>query len=508
MLENSRGRKSTEIPTTTTTTMTTANPLSFRKWFQTDECMKINSHQKQHSVSSSSLERNWNKNLQIYYIINNLSTLCVLILLSKCVYSLYPSITAIILFISSYTFATVFSISSIYFTSASSSSISLTTKYQLVEYIKNTPLSYLTFYYFTRLNCLKSTNSFDYNLLMLATVYFSVQTVVNCVLIEIRPSSLLRLRCIQILFLFIFRYFAFLAKLISVVLLYATLTDSTFIAVLRSSVDLDSLELALTKHIHSLTFLFLATCLVSFAVWHIFKSTRRRLSTNLNNCIGEAVFESYKLMIEYNETLVHGWTTRVFYMCVQFFMHIVAAYFWYYRAVIVLAKARAKTTLIGLLTRQNHLRVLMDLYELEEKLKTRQFEVVCVLGSLLISFLSSHIYYSYYKIDDHDEDEEESKSKETLRRRMTGRYVNSAQGRPSVFQIESARGGEDTVSSKDGSFMIHAENSQMSGSVSSWIASSVSSSSSSGIFNPNSYYNNNHHHKQMDCSTCCTSIDR
>ena len=106
--------------------------------------------------------------------------------------------------------------------------------------------------------------------------------------------------------------------------------------------------------------------------------------------------------------------------------------------------------------------------------------------------------------------EEESKiSKETLRRRITGRYVNSAQGRPSVFQIESARGGEDAVSSKDGSFMIQAENSQMSGSVSSWIASSVSSSSSSGIFNPNSYYNNNHHHhKQMDCSTCCTSIDR
>lgn len=465
--------------------------------------MTTNNHRTQSQAAA--IEHNWRKNLRIYYIINNLSTLCVLILLSKCLYTLYPSITAIILFLSSYTFATVFSISSIQL-SSSSSSVSLTTRYQLVEYFKNTPLCYLTFYYFTRLNCLKSTNSFDYNLLVLSTVYLSVQTVVNCILVEIRTSTLPRLRLTPIFFHFLFRYFAFLTKIISTVLLYATLTDPAFLAVLRSSLDLDSLELALARHVHSLAALFLLTCFVLFAVWHLLKTRHRPLGRHY---LARAAFESYKLMIEYNERLIRGWSTRIAFMCVQFFMHIVAAYFWYYRAVIVLAKARAKTTLIGLLTRSNHLRVLMDLYELEEKLKTRQFEVVCVLGALLISFLSSHIYYTYYNMDE-DENQDDMRKKEmasTLKRRFTGRYVTQ-QGRPqTVFNISDAA-TNTTNSSSNGESFVNESSRLSSGSLSSWIASSLSSSScSSGIFNNYNNYNN-YNHKQADCSTCCTSIDR
>lgn len=455
------------------------------------------------SSRAESVETTWRKNLRIYYIINNLSTLCVFALLSKCLYSLYPSITATILFVTSYTFATVVSISSIYFSPESKSSVTLNslTKYQLVEYFKNTPLCYLTFYYFTRLSCLKSTNTFDYNLLLLSTVYFSLQTVINCILTEIRPSSLLPIRFTSILFLFLFRYFAFLAKTISSVLLFSTLTDPNFVAVLRSSSDLDNLELFLAKNIYLLTVIFLIVLFIFFFAWYLIKYNNESHRHDHLFC---AAFESYKMLIEYNVRLLDTKMSRVLFQCGQFLLHLIAAYFWYYRAVIVLAKARTKTTILGLLTKQNHLRILVDLYELEEKLKTRQFELVCVLGSILISYLAQYIYFAYYEIDNSDglaaETNKMVLSPATRRRlhQLRGRYVSN-RGRPSVFQVESAR---DSHQQHDTFSTLHS--CKRSSSDSSWIASSASTSSSSGIFN----LNNNYTHKQMDCSTCCTSIDR
>lgn len=428
------------------------------------------------------LEMNWRKNLQIYYIINNLSTLCVLILLSKCIYTLHPSLTAIILFLSSYTFITLFSISTIYFSRSSSSS---SIKYEIVEYIKNMPLCYLTFYYFTKLSALKSTNSFDYNLLLLSTIYFSVQTIVNCILIEIKPSSLLRIRFTNMLFLFLFRYFFFMAKLLSSVLMFATLLDPTFIAVVRSSADFyGSIDSVLIKSPYLFTLLLLLALFAGFLAWYLAKFRDAKLF--------HAAFESYKLLIEYNWKFLDRCPIRATFMCGQFLLYLASAYFWFYRAIVVFAKARTKTSLIGLLTRQSHLRVVVDLYELEEKMKSRQFEFVCLLGSVLVAYLAQYIYYSYYEITE-DKRLIQSHRAQT---QLSGRYVD---GR--IAGLSAA------VQQQDDSFLSSDNFKQHSSSISSWIASSTASStssSSSGIFNLH------HHlkHKNMDFSSCCTSIDR
>lgn len=444
------------------------------------------------------IELNWHKNLQIYYIINNLSTLCVFILLSKCLYTLNPNITAIILLITSYTFLTILSISTIYFASPASYS---RTKYELIEYLKNMPLCYFTFYHFTKINYLKSTNSFDYNLLLLSTIYFSLQTCVNCILIEIKAESLLSIKFLNMLFLFLFRYFFFVAKLMSSVLFLSTFNDAnlrSFLLRNSSAYDLDAIEVTLFKHIYTFSTVYLIGLFLVYLVWYVRQFKKR------DHQILRATFESYKMLIDYNARYFATNRARFIFMLLQLLAHVSLAYFWYYRAILVFDKARARITLIGLLlTRQNQFKVLVSLYEIEEKLKTRQFELVFVLGSIFIAILAQYIYYTYYCIKSDDQQNLSFKlfEKPELARDLNVRYVKATESRRKSQEYQE--------NLKFDSFSLDTY--KQSTSISSWVTSSASTSSSSGIFNVNNFNPNHHHHhdkSSLDCSTCCTTMDR
>jgi hypothetical protein len=84
----------------------------------------------------------------------------------------------------------------------------------------------------------------------------------------------------------------------------------------------------------------------------------------------------------------------IFYLFINFTCHLVLAYYWYFCSMMALSKMiQAKINVFSLL---NSKRLLVNLWELEEVLKFRQFMLISVLGSVIISALSYHIFYQYY----------------------------------------------------------------------------------------------------------------
>lgn len=201
------------------------------------------------------------------------------------------------------------------------------------------------------------------------------------------------------------------------------------------------------------------------------------------------------MLIDYNRVYLDRVSIRIAFMCIHVLLHLIGSYFWYYRTVLVLTKMRAKTTLITLLKghRSSHLG---EIYEMDVKLTSRQFELVCVFGSLIISSLAQYIYYAYYDINDEQRVQFKTNGITNLPIFSANRYVTS---RAAMSATTSNKDDANLSSAIDGFKQ------KRSSSISSWIESSMitttSTSSSSGIFNPNV------NHKQIDCSTCCTSID-
>ena len=271
---------------------------------------------------------------------------------------------------------------------------------QSISYFYELPLSLFTFFCFTQVYYMRSVNSLHLGVLVVASLYFSFVGILNCVLIE----NLNRLRSPQpttktymgLFFSFLFRFFFFLSRALSFTLLLSTYNDdlSNESKFMRSQLP-DSFHLA---------WIYLLIAFLIFNIYWMFVvdnggSKRRRQWTF------RCAYESFKMLIDYNHLFFRplknlklfkiNWIMTL-HMSLRVLVQLSFAYFWYFKAILIYNRNQSKTTLLSLLSGLNTRLSLLNLYELEEKLKLRQLSLVTMIGCILISVLCYFIYYSYY----------------------------------------------------------------------------------------------------------------
>lgn len=390
---------------------------------------------------TSSTNRKWRTKLKSYYLVNNLLTILIVLLLLKFMYKFNNStITTSLLFVGSvYACLTVVSFVLI----LSNLGGSTTGKYEAIEYVKNIPLCYVTFYYFTKINYVKSADVFEYNFLLISTMYVSLQSIVNLILLQFGSSCV---RFVSFFFLFLFRYFFFLAKMFSAVLFLSTFDDASFINFIAHDSTTNSVESLICKKVYTLCGFYALIAYLAYSVWYLAKYKRE---SNLFR-IG---FEAYKIFVDFNEAFFVNSRSflLVLYMAFTFIVHVVLAYFWYFRAILYYTTARAKITLISLVaSRLNNSMLVENLLELEEKLKNRQFELVCVMGSMVVCFLAEFIYYAYYPMDISQQEQKKVCIVDEAPKVDDGFSVNSYKHSSSVFSSSSfTRSTSSSSSSED-----------------------------------------------------------
>lgn len=273
---------------------------------------------------------------------------------------------------------------------------------QLFQYIKELTLAFISFYYFTKVSN-NSYNQFNYYFLLTITIYFSTIGILNCVLIDeliskIDQTSPSGFKLQNFSFLFLFRYFYFLSKLMGFALFLTSYNDNF-------NQDHQN-EL---KNYLFMFLIFTAYLLISFSVYffvylyYIYQNQNDILIVIIKCC-----FESFKMLIDFNHEYFES-KNRIFsstkwfrimslilYMSFQIFIQFLCWYVWYFNAFFIFNQIKTTTSLLSLLASSNSRLSLINLIELEQKLKTRQLEFIIIVGSIIISMLSYHIYYTYY----------------------------------------------------------------------------------------------------------------
>ena len=258
---------------------------------------------------------------------------------------------------------------------------------QLSTYLKEFPLALISFYYFAQYSHLKSTSLFNYFFLLATSVTFTLIGVLNCVIAEniSRAAQLL-----SIFFSFIFRYFYFLTRVMGLALMISAFNNNVIIY-----------------------FLLVAYMLILFLIYFIwywlFCSIQ---TTSLIRRLFTTAFEALKLLVDFNEKyFLPKRIIRISCIRTEFnvnfvklicfwFVHLasqaVFAYFWYSQASVMFDVNKKKTTLFSLLTKSRTHIALVNLYDLESRLRHRQLELISIVGCIVISMLGYHIYFTYY----------------------------------------------------------------------------------------------------------------
>ena len=175
-----------------------------------------------------------------------------------------------------------------------------------------------------------------------------------------------------------------------------------------------------TRHLVNLTFtLYLLIQFVSYFFWYWFYCDKSASDFFSHTPSGRQVatrllktsFESVKLLIDFNDkffrskrvlfkkfglTLTLNCVKLLAFATFQVVVQASLAFFWYVRALQVFKADQSKTTLFSLLTKVRTRINLVNLYELEIKLKHRQLELITITGCLIVAGLSYHIFYTYY----------------------------------------------------------------------------------------------------------------
>ena len=291
----------------------------------------------------------------------------------------------------------------------------------MIQYIQFLPLAYISFFFFSQYNYLKSTKPFDYTVLIVCTIYFSVFGILNLVLTEIKLlENYLRFDTKKVLFLFLFRFFFFTSKLISIVLFFSTRSDYSFFS---SDITENSTVTTFESHTHSIKilFIFLFYAISSYTIYFLWYF---RVNKDKQTQFANIFFEPYKMLIDFNDNffdrqqalnesklnsrfkndsslekfirnlLNFNSITVIVYFFYNIASQLIFAYYWYFCSIVTLGKIiQSRINIFNIL---NSKTLLLNLNELEEILKFRQLLLVTVLGSILITILAYHIFYQYY----------------------------------------------------------------------------------------------------------------
>lgn len=276
---------------------------------------------------------------------------------------------------------------------------------QSISYFYELPLSLFTFFCFTQVYYLPTrVDTLYLTVLVVASLYFSFIGILNCVLIE----NLNRLRSKQtnyfgLFFSFLFRYFFFVSRAISFILLLSTYNDDL-------SNESKFMRYQLPASFHLAWIYLLLSFLLLNLYWTFFISPKRQWTLGIG-------YESFKMLIDYNHSFFRPNKIKhikfhetkssllkinlnklimIVHMSLRVLVQLSFAYFWYFKAILIYNHNQSKTTLLSLLSGLNTRLSLLNLYELEEKLKLRQLSLVTIIGCILISILCYFIYYAYY----------------------------------------------------------------------------------------------------------------
>ena len=258
---------------------------------------------------------------------------------------------------------------------------------------KETTFSLFSFYLL--LTSVQLKTNLKYYTLIGLFIYFSLIGLLTCVVLEnldkfqTKSASLRHLA-----FLLLFRYFFFIWKWLSILLLIASLNDD-----LNWELKL-SIKLSL--------YIYLISSLTVYFIWHYFHISKKSRLSILNRFI-QSIYEAFTLLFDYSHNYLYcsnakllesqvrnGLIKKVSFFLALILVQLYLGYLWYYRTVLTYTSNLRKTSLFTLLTKINTGAELMNLAELEEKIKLRQMLLVVISGSIFISILCYHIYYSYY----------------------------------------------------------------------------------------------------------------
>lgn len=258
-------------------------------------------------------------------------------------------------------------------------------QFKLIEYYKNIPLTLINYLYLTRIYYM-NINNFNYYFLSLSTIYFSIQSIINIILIEADDKKFNNL-----FFKFLFRYFFFISKSMSLILYLSTYND-----------DLSSPKSSSKVFISMFTFI-----LVSF----ILSCTCFFIKTRLN--FFQIFFESYIFLIDFNDKFFKCTLSKslnkisldiklsriqtVIYFLVNFIFILTSSYFWFFNSIEIYQQNQQKTMILSSLIEEKNKLIILSLMDLEEKIRIRQFELVIVFGSLTIAMLAYYIHYTFYE---------------------------------------------------------------------------------------------------------------
>jgi hypothetical protein len=251
---------------------------------------------------------------------------------------------------------------------------------QLIQYTRELPLAGISFYsltqfYVKQLN--SNLNTINYYITLLIFIYLSSSGLLTCIIIETDKYQQKQ----RIFFKFIFRFFYFMSRWPGFILVISTLISKFH-----------------SSHLFIIVItLFISAFFLHF-LWSLFMYCQSRRHQRLNGWT--ILFETLRGFIDFNENLIvfkHKSATVIvsfIFITFQLFSQMIAGYIWYYRALLlpVIKYSEASFYL-------NQIESKLEpfyLIRLEEEIIFKQICLISIVGCIVLTFLSSFIYYCYY----------------------------------------------------------------------------------------------------------------
>lgn len=250
---------------------------------------------------------------------------------------------------------------------------------QIWQYFVDLPLSIISSYVFIQIGTFNMTtkNTDDFYLMLFFGIYFSLSGTMTNVIIEHASNNNSNL--MGSLFSFIFRYFLFISRSLTILMVYSAL-DS------------------LTGRLLAISCLFiLFLILLIIYIYELIKKfdPRNDKSGKFTSFLG-ALYHSWKMVIDFDEAFLRNLSTKKLNICIYvsytnakmfafstyvILSHIICAYFWFYQSLV------NSSVIFSLLN---------DFSYEQNKIRFKQIILVMICGGTLLALLSFHIYYNYY----------------------------------------------------------------------------------------------------------------
>jgi hypothetical protein len=263
---------------------------------------------------------------------------------------------------------------------------------QLIQYARELPLATIAFYLFTQfyVKQLNSNLEINYYFTFILFIYLSSSGLFTCIIIETNENQ----KKEKLLFKFIFRFFCLMSRWPGFVLVFSTLINK----------------------IHNNHLIIIATTLFIFIFFiHFLWSLVIYSSRRINGWI--ILFHTIRGFIDFNEDLIvlkrkcFTVIASLVFITFQLFSQIIGGYFWYYRALILPVIKYSEASFYLNQIKSSHQIEPSYFVKLEAEITFKQICLISIVGSIVLTFLSAFIYYSYYynnNINNHKNDKLET----------------------------------------------------------------------------------------------------